>query len=242
MRLAAFHSIRRRLRSMMRWARVLGAAVVLAACGAAETPSALDSSAMYAVPLSGNVIGPEDALVTIVVAGDFQCSFCEQAAQTLGALLETYPDDLRLSFMHMPLSFHERALPAAIAAECAAEQDRFWAYHDALFAGAPALADDDLRAYAEQVDIDVVPWVACLGSDPPRDRVAEQQSLMRSFGVRGTPSSFVNGRFIRGARDFDELAQIVEEQRSDAQGVIDSQGIAAERYYAHHVLENGIRP
>lgn len=218
-----------------------GFAALLAGCSAEGAPE-IDTNAVYAVPLSTNVTGPGDALVTIVEAGDFQCPYCKQVSPTVSALLEAYPQDLRLSFMHMPLSMHAYARPAAIAAECAADQDRFWEYHDALFAGSPALADDDLRAYAEQVGLDVTAWSACIDSEAPQQRVDAQRSLMLDFGVASTPSFFINGRYLSGARSFAEFQQVIDVLLSEAHQQIEADGIAAESYYTHYVLELGIQP
>jgi protein-disulfide isomerase len=77
--------------------------------------------------------GSKDALVTIVEWSDFQCPYCARVKATLESLLQTYPQEVRLVFKHAPLGFHPNALPAALAAEAARAQGKFWEFHDALF-------------------------------------------------------------------------------------------------------------
>jgi protein-disulfide isomerase len=92
------------------------------------------------VPVDGSpVLGPADAWVTIVEFSDFECPFCARVQTTLDTVLPEFGSDVRLVFKNFPLSFHAYARPAAIAAECAHAQGRFWEFHDLVFAGQAAL-------------------------------------------------------------------------------------------------------
>jgi len=101
---------------------------------------------------SAPVRGPPDAWVTIVEFSDFQCPFCRGAEPTIEAVLAAYPTDVRLVYKEFPLTgLHDRALPAALAADCAGQQAQFWPMHDLLFNG--SLEDDALVGYANQLGL-----------------------------------------------------------------------------------------
>lgn len=111
------------------------------------------SSGDMPVPVgSAPVRGPPDAWVTIVEFSDFQCPYCRSAEPELEAVLAAHPQDVRLVYEQYPLAFHDRALPAALAADCAGQQDRFWEMHDLLMAG--ALDDASLAGYARQLGLE----------------------------------------------------------------------------------------
>ena len=104
--------------------------------GSPPAPSAEDL-ALYTPNLEKDwVKGPDDAVITIVEYGDFQCPYCSVAYQNLKALLERYPDDVRVVYRHFPLaSIHDKAILATQASEAAGlqDEDAFWAMHDLLY-------------------------------------------------------------------------------------------------------------
>ena len=100
------------------------------------TPSEQDLAVFTPDPESDWIKGPEDALITFIEYADFQCPYCSVASQNLRALLEKYPDDVRIVYRHFPLaSIHDKAIPAARAAEAAGlqGQEAFWDMHDLLY-------------------------------------------------------------------------------------------------------------
>ncbi|HET6583211.1 MAG TPA: thioredoxin domain-containing protein, partial [Nannocystaceae bacterium] len=100
----------------------------------------VDLATNWAVPAAdAPMLGPENALVTIIVFSDFQCPFCARVQPTLAELRKQHPDDLRIVFRHMPLTMHPHARAAAKAAIAADRQGKFWRMHDFLFGlkGAP---------------------------------------------------------------------------------------------------------
>jgi protein-disulfide isomerase len=149
-----------------------------------------------AVPLrpTDHVLGPEHAPVVVVEYGDFQCPTCKQAAPAARMLLERYANRVRLVFRHFPLEeAHPQALAAAEAAECAAEQGRFWEMHDLLFANQDRLLPKHLRGYAERLTLDLAQFTAEMEDHVYLQRVREHQDSGRRSRVRGTPGFFVNG-------------------------------------------------
>ena len=115
-------------------------------------------------------------------------------------------------FRDYPLGFHDRAQPAAEAAQCANEQGKFWEYHDKLFENQRALQDANLRQYAVDLGLNAESFGECLDSGRFRDDVAQDMREGTSVGVRGTPAFFVNGRFLSGAQPFDAFAKIIDEE------------------------------
>jgi Na+/H+ antiporter NhaA len=153
--------------------------------------------------------GPEDAPVTLVEYGDFECPYCGMAEPTVRRLLADH-GDLRYVWRHLPLrDVHPRAQIAAEAAEAAAEQGRFWEMHDMLLDHQGALQPVDLTRYAEELGLDVERFTNDLRSHTFRDRVEADVESADISGVTGTPTFFVNGRRHRGAYDLDALSEAV---------------------------------
>jgi protein-disulfide isomerase len=199
-------------------------------------PPGPDAAKTYAVSVGTSATdGPDDAWVTIVEFSDFQCPFCERAAKTMGELREAYGKDLRLVFKHNPLPFHSRGLPAALAVECARDQNKFWPMHDKLFANARALGDPELEAYAKELGLDLKKFKACLSSQKHKKRVDEDQAQARTFSARGTPNFFINGHFISGAQRIEAFKSVIDAELQKAK----ASSIDKSAYYAKAVEEQG---
>lgn len=155
--------------------------------------------------------GAEKPVVTIVEFSDFECRFCRDVQATLKQLLESYGKDVRLVFKHLPLEGHRNALPAARAAYCAGEQDRFWQFHDALFAsdGLSPLVFDQVAA---DLGLGLARFKACLSSEQSRAAVVRDMETARSFRIDSTPSFLVNGKLLKGALSFAEFQMIIERE------------------------------
>jgi Na+/H+ antiporter NhaA len=158
-----------------------------------------------------HIRGPADALVTLVEYGDFECPFCGQAEAVIRELLSSSSGhELRYVWRHLPLTdVHTHAQAAAEAAEAAAAQGRFWEYYDALFSNQDALRPSDLRARAEELDLDGERFASELRRREHAPRVAEDVASADASGVSGTPSFFINGRRHQGAYDIDTLTDAV---------------------------------
>jgi protein-disulfide isomerase len=164
-----------------------------------------------AVEGDGPALGPAEAAVTIVEFSDFQCPFCERAIPVLKELRERYPNDVRVVYRHFPLdSIHPRARPAAEASLCAHDQGKFWPYHDKLFENPAALADDDLRRYATELELDADRFERCVAERPHREAVEADAAAASEAGVNGTPAFFVNGIFIEGAQPASTFIELID--------------------------------
>lgn len=155
--------------------------------------------------------GSTKPLVTIVEFSDFECPFCGAVQPVLKQVMQTYGNDVRLVFKHMPLEGHRNSLPAARAAYCAAEQDRFWQFHDALFASGnlSAAVIDDI---AVGLGLGVPKFQACLSSEQSRAAVIKDIETARLFHIESTPSFIVNGQLIKGALSFADFQKIIERE------------------------------
>ncbi|MDG2308361.1 MAG: thioredoxin domain-containing protein [Candidatus Binatia bacterium] len=169
--------------------------------------------------------GKADAEVTIVEFSDFQCPYCTRGANTVDQILEKYPDDVKFVFQHFPLNFHPWAKPAAIAANCAGNQDQeaFWVLHDAYFKNQKALKPENVVAnskdYLKGSKVDVAVWEKCAGDTNSAEYKAEaakvdaDMKFGQSMGVSGTPGFFVNGEFLNGAQPITAFVPLIEKAK-----------------------------
>jgi protein-disulfide isomerase len=154
-----------------------------------------------------HVAGQPDPSVTLVEFGDYQCPFCGQAQPVVRALLQSLGDRLLFAFRHFPLTdLHPQALGAAVAAEAAGMQGKFWEMHETLFAHQNALGIDDLLGYAELLGLDLDRFSRDLEDDRSLTKVQEDVTSGVRSGVMGTPTFFIDGVRHDGSWDFDSLS------------------------------------
>jgi protein-disulfide isomerase/uncharacterized membrane protein len=154
---------------------------------------------------TAKTFGPTDAPVQLVVFSDFQCQFCARLAPHLQRIRAEFPNEVMMAFRYFPLETHARAMPAAVAAECAAEQGRFWEYHDRLFAEGGDLSDARLLALATKAGLDEARFRQCLQEDRPKKLVEASQRDAAAVGLEGAPAVFVNGKRVEGNLSYREL-------------------------------------
>jgi protein-disulfide isomerase len=165
------------------------------------------------VPIDGAPArGSATAPVTIVEFSDFLCPFCKRVQPTLAELERRYGDKLRFVFRDYPIEqLHPGATRAAEAARCAADQGKFWPYHDVLFAKSPK-TPQELKTHALAVGLDVAKLEACLTSGKYADAVQKDVDEGSRLGVTGTPAFFINGRTLSGAQPLEAFAQIIDDE------------------------------
>jgi protein-disulfide isomerase len=182
---------------------------------AADLPAATpDQSKRYAVPPDdAPALGPADAPVVVVEFVDFQCPYCKKAGRdALPELRKRFPEDVRIVIRHLPLELHSAARAAARASVAAANQGKFWDFHDRLVSHEGTLGRSTFVDIARDLGLDVDRFQRDL-DDPKTDEVvARDIKLARRLGVTGTPSFFINGRFQRGFRSAERLAGLVESE------------------------------
>lgn len=156
--------------------------------------------------------GPKDAKVTIVEFGDFECPFCEVFyGSGYQQLKQRYGNKVRFVFKDFPLPQHPNAYPSSLAANCADEQGKFWEYHDALFQNQNDLSSTALVNYAKKVGVaDVAKFEECFKSQKYKATVDANMKYGQSKFVDATPTFYINGMIVKGAPNFEQLAQYLD--------------------------------
>lgn len=171
-------------------------------------------------PNGGPVRGAENSEVTIIEFADYQCPYCAAAEETLRQVMDQYEGKVRIVHRDFPLSdIHALAVPAAEAARCAGEQDAFWEYHDLLYArlrnGLRLANKDQLIEFGQELDLDVPDLRSCLESERYRESVQKDWEEGVRYGVSGTPTFFINGYRLVGARSASEFAYLIDRVLAD---------------------------
>lgn len=147
-----------------------------------------------AVSANDHVQGPEDAPVTLVEYGDYECPHCGAAYPIIKRIQKAMGADLRFVFRNFPLTeSHPHALHAAQAAEAVALQDKFWEMHDVIYENQETLEDDDLLRFARALKLDTKKWAADFDANEVVSKIQGDFSSGIRSGVNGTPTFFING-------------------------------------------------
>jgi protein-disulfide isomerase len=146
-----------------------------------------------------HALGPVDAPITIIEYGDYECPTCLNAVPIVRKMREALGDRARFIFRHYPQSsIHPHASAAAEAAEAAAEQGKFWAMHEALFAHQAELATIDLSHLALTLGLEIYEFETARSRDKHRKHIAEDFASGQRSGVNKTPTFFINGKRYEG--------------------------------------------
>jgi predicted DsbA family dithiol-disulfide isomerase len=155
--------------------------------------------------------GTENARVTIVKFEDFQCPYCKAIQPVLVELLKRYDGKLRLVHKDLPLdAIHPQARQAAEAARCAADEARFWEYHDKLYSHSPKLSVNELKVYAR--DLGLKRFDQCFTSEKFKGAIQQDVAEGANLGLTGTPSFFINGREISGAQPIEAFIALIDDE------------------------------
>ncbi len=164
-------------------------------------------------PDRDHIRGPENASVTVVEYGDFECPYCGQAESAVRSDL-LIDDDVRYVWRHIPLpDVHPHAQLAAEASEAAAAEGKFWEMHDRLLARQDHLTPDDLARDAEELGLDAERFRVALVKHKHTARVEQDVRSADLSGVSGTPTFFVNDRRYYGAYDLESLTAAIRAAR-----------------------------
>jgi protein-disulfide isomerase len=159
--------------------------------------------------------GPADAPVTLVEFADYECKDCRASYPVVERVVQSYGDRVRFVFRPFPVvSKHPHAQQAALAAEAAGRQGRFWDMHRRLYEAGGALGDEDLIRYAEQTGLDVDRLRRDMQDEELARRIHEVKLMGVRSGVSGTPTLFINGRRYEGKTapvQEDELRAAIED-------------------------------
>ena len=165
-----------------------------------------------AVPVGpdDHVRGPDDAPVTLVEYGDFECPYCGIAEHAVKSIRAHYGDRLRLVFRSFPLEMHKHAQAAAEAAEFTADHGKFWEMHDLLYAHQKALDETHLLGYARELGLDADALATALREKTYAGIVEESKEGGEESGIPGTPAFFLNGVLFEEEPTKDNLSDAVD--------------------------------
>ena len=150
--------------------------------------------------------GSATAAITLVQYGDYECPYTRQSTTIVRAIQQQLGDTLRFVFRNFPLTeIHPHALHAALAAEAAAAQGKFWQMHDYIFHHQHTLEDSDLEQFAAAVGLDLQQYARALAEQRSLARIEEEVEGGERIGVQGTPTFFINGALYRGSWEHDAL-------------------------------------
>ena len=168
------------------------------------------------------VLGNPNAKVTIIEFADYQCPYCRQFwRDTLPRIKKAYVDagNVRLVFRDFPQKLHPEAMVAAIAADCAADQGRYWEFHDKVFREQDRRGREvvrfkvaDLKRWGADIGLDSAVFNECIDAERHNDEVSKDYADGAGVGINGTPVFFVNGRVLVGAQPFSNFQKVIEEE------------------------------
>jgi protein-disulfide isomerase len=164
-------------------------------------------------------LGPSNAPITIVEFSDFQCPYCRQAQSTVKRIMAEYEGKIKLVFRDFPLrNMHPLAQKAAEAAQCAAEQQKFWPYHDKLFTSTN-LQMDELKQFAQELELNLAQFTTCLDSGKSAAGIDTDMQAGQQAGVNATPTFFVNGSPLSGAASYERFKELVDAALEQGQSI-----------------------
>jgi protein-disulfide isomerase len=155
-----------------------------------------------------HIQGDSHATLTLVEYGDYQCEHCGHAYPIIKQVQQELGDQLRFAYRNFPLfEAHPDAFQAAVAAEAAGLQHRFWEMHDIIFENQYALLWNNLSIYAQNIGLDMQRFEEDIQKDTIAERIeSDFESGVRS-GVNGTPSFFINGEKYEGSWEAVDLIE-----------------------------------
>ncbi|MBI5667679.1 MAG: DsbA family protein [Chloroflexi bacterium] len=196
---------------------------VASAQGSTDTASAEpDPNKVYDVSADDDPFrGTENAQVVMIEFSDFNCGFCGRFAQeTLNPLMEKYGDRVKFVYRDYPI-LAQSSLTAALAAQCAYEQGKFWDYHNVLFTNQGQFGREFFIQQASELGMDETAFTKCLDDQKYLDEIRNDAITAQTLGLRGTPAFFINGKYISGAQPYQVFADAIEaalQQAANPQG------------------------
>ena len=191
-----------------------------------------DPDLRYRVNIEGgNIRGPKDAKVTIVMFYDFECPFCERVNGTIDQVATDYANDVQIVYMNNPLGFHKAAMGAAKAAEAAASQGKFLEMHQLLFKNRKSLTRATFDSLVAQLGLNKKRFDQVFDDPMTERKIKSEQDEARRLKAHGVPSFFINGRFIVGAQAIDKFKSLIDEELAVADRMI-ANGTARSAIYS----------
>ena len=182
-----------------------------------ETPTIDDNNA---------IIGNKDAKVKIFLFSDHQCPFCAKFFDEIVTTSKSFGDKVVLVYKDLPLEFHSQSMNAAIAGECAKDQDKFWEMSQRLYNTQKQwgnLKDDKAKGFfkqqAKRLGLDMEKFDGCLENGEHKDSIEKSKKEAEAFGITGTPSVFINDQFVPGVIPADKLKEMIQAEIDKSEGI-----------------------
>ena len=169
------------------------------------------------IPSSAHTVGNRDAKVYLVEFSDFQCPACAAFAPTVTVLTEKYKDSLFFAYRHYPLTQHQFAMPAALAAEAAGTQNKFWEASHYLFANQDKFSDTFWDTMATDLSLDRAQFAKDLKAQVGKDTIETDRAQAVALNFSGTPTFFLNGVLLKNIANPQDLIAAVDAAISSAQ-------------------------
>ena len=195
-------------------------------------PPRVDPASIYPVTLGARWQrrGPEDALVTVVEFGDYRCGFCIKMQPVLAALERSYAGQVRFVYRHLPLGGNPESRLVAEAAMAAGEQGKFWPMHDRLFAVDGAIDRPVLEHLARELGLDLKKFADALDRRRFELDVSSEAAEAARLGVRGTPTFFINGTPLIGAKPEADVRALIDQKLAEARALV-KKGVPPAKVY-----------
>ncbi len=168
---------------------------------------------------SNPVLGNRDAAVKIILFSDHQCPFCAKFFKDIVTTTKAFGDKVALVYKDLPLEFHPQAMNAAIAGECAKDQDKFWEMSTRLYDTQKQwgnLDDEKARTFfkrqAIRLKLNIETFGVCLDEEQHKDEIEKSKKQAEEFGISGTPSMFIGDEFVGGVVPVEQLKTIIQAQ------------------------------
>ncbi|MEZ0391574.1 MAG: DsbA family protein [Pseudobdellovibrionaceae bacterium] len=181
----------------------------------------LASFSAFAKPLDSafHVRGPENAPVTLIMFGDFQCPYCQRAEKVLAELTKQIPEDFKVVYRHYPWDFHAQAMPASKASECAGQQGKFWQMHDFFYSLQPgALVSTDMKETAQKLNLEMTAFETCYNQAATEEKVLSDMREAELLGLKVTPHFVLVGpaglKKVSGSKTVEEMKSFILEMKN----------------------------
>lgn len=158
--------------------------------------------------------GPKDAPVVVVEFADYQCPYCKQIEPQLEKLRSEFGDKVAFAFKDFPLPNHTHAGKLAEVADCAGAQGKFWDVHDYLFNDVKDFDLAQIKDHAHSLSLNQAEFDKCVDSDGEASKIKQDQTEGTHLGITGTPTLFINGRYLSGAAKYETIRDMVQEELS----------------------------
>jgi protein-disulfide isomerase len=164
------------------------------------------------------VRGTSSSHVTLVEYADYECPYCQQIQPVLDKIEAEFKGKLKFAYKDYPLPMHANAQKAAEAAHCAGAQSKYWEYHD-LIAANKQVDPGSLKSYAKDLKLDTAAFDSCLATGQEAEVVKANLSEAQALGLQGTPTLFVNGRYVSGNLTYERIRGVISEELSATDGL-----------------------